>query len=126
MIVRNDTQQGRVPLFALAAGGMLFLPVFATCYAVDTCIRESYVQMGGSPLGYGLIIGVVISNLAVIGSVITHNRQLLGRVIWLAVIASFTLVILGAWSIGLAFLPGGVLLLLAGLSYRRQMAANSG
>jgi hypothetical protein len=132
MLIGGDTHQQyrRIPISALAAGliqvlvavGMLFLPVFATCYAVDSpCVRQSYVQMGGSPLGYSLILAVILTHIAVIAGVFTKNTALVGRVIWLAVLASFALVILGAWSIGLAFLPGGALLLIAALAYRRQI-----
>ena len=108
----------------LVALGLLFLPVFATCYVNEPdCRRASYIQMGGSFIGYLLLVGMILLGTAV---VITHlglfpnlsgrqNR----RILWLAVAGSFITLIVGAWSIGLAFLPGGLLLLLATFANRK-------
>src|SRR6185503_20335059 len=96
----------------LAPLAMLVLPVFATCIGGD-CYRQSYVQLGGSLIGYVLLFGTMLLGLAV---VITNlniapyqnvDKRLKRRVLWAAVAGSVIACIVGAWSIGLAFVPGG-------------------
>src|SRR5690348_5048633 len=100
-----------VRLMALAGGliqiiaplAMLVLPVFASCLG-DNCYRQSYVQMGGSLIGYALLFGTMLMGLAV---VITNlniapfqnmDKPLKRRVLWAAVVGSLIAFIVGAWS----------------------------
>lgn len=106
---------------ALVAAGILFLPVFATCYQNEAaCHYQSYVQMGGGPLGYALLISMLGTGLLVSVYSVSRADAPPSRALWLAVILSFVTVTLGSWSIGLAFLPGAALLLIAVLAARRQ------
>ena len=132
MVINNsDTDRhGDFPkiirLMALTGGliqivaplAMLVLPVFATCIGGD-CYRQSYVQMGGSLIGYALLFGTMLLGLAV---VITNlniapyqnvDKRLKRRVLWAAVVGSVIACIVGAWSIGFAFAPGGLILFTA-------------
>ncbi|MEO8607968.1 MAG: hypothetical protein ABI690_08810 [Chloroflexota bacterium] len=97
---------------------MLFLPVFATCIGGE-CYRQSYIQMSGSLIGYALLFGNVLLGLVV---VITNlnitpfqkvDKHLKRSVLWVAVAGSVIALILGAWSIGFAFVPGGFILFTA-------------
>ena len=60
----------RAPLFAFTggllhialAGGLMLLPVFATCFQQGqevVCTRQSYIQQGGNVLGLGLFLLLV-------------------------------------------------------------------
>lgn len=120
-----------VSLITLAAGliqsllaiGVLFLPIFATCiqqHNTLVCRRESYIQQGGNLVGYGflfLMLGIGIS--AIISTKIQKSSQVcIFR--WLAVLLTASFVVIGVWSIGLLFVPGGVLMLIAALSCRQS------
>ena len=107
---------GLIQIFAPLA--MLVLPVFATCMGGD-CYRQSYIQMGGSLIGYALLFGTMLLGLAV---VITNlnidpfqnvDKRLKRRLLWAAVAGSVIALIVGAWSIGFAFVPGGFILFTA-------------
>ena len=103
----------------LVALGVLFLPVFATCYVNEPdCRRETYIQMGGSIIGYIMLISMFLMGILVMVNSLQPDRPLDRRLLWVAAVSSFMVVILGAWSIGLAFLPGGALLLIAARSSR--------
>lgn len=111
--------------FALAGGliqlfvalGMLFLPVFATCYMNEpNCLRQSYVQMGGSIIGYIILVGMIVVGTLVAVNSLQPDRVPTRRLLWVATVSSFIAVILGAWSIGLAFLPGAALFLIVTLA----------
>ncbi len=95
---------------------MLLLPVFASCLG-DNCYRQSYMQMGGSPLGYAILLGTILLGLAVVMTNITPyqnvDKGLKRRVLWAGVVGSLIAFIVGAWSIGLAFVPGGFILFTA-------------
>jgi hypothetical protein len=113
-----------------AALGLLFLPVFATCYENEPdCRRESYIQMGGSVLGYILLGGIILLGIAVVitnveeGESQNLDKRQSYRLLWLAAVWSLVTVVLGAWSIGLAFAPSAALLLLAALDRRKSRFA---
>ena len=105
---------------------VLFLPVFATCGPqgeATICKRESYIQMGGSTVGYGfLVLMIAVGVMAIISTRIDNATQAC-RLRWLGVLASASFVIIGAWSIGLLFLPGTLCLLVAALACRRRTYA---
>ena len=98
---------------------ILFLPVFVTCYLNESdCRRQSYIQLGGSILGYVMFIAMIVVGILVIVTHINPTSRPRGRILWLAAASSFVVVILGAWSIGVAFALGGALLLIAALASR--------
>lgn len=79
------------------------------------CRGESYLQLGGTPLGYTfLTLMIVTGALAVASSRDPHpGRAFIIR--WLAAVASAVVVVVAGWGFGLAFAPGGLLLLLAAI-----------
>lgn len=113
-------------MFAITGGllqsgislSVLFLPVIPT-----SSERASYIQMGGNVLGYGfLCLMVAVGIMAFISTRIDNPVQVC-RLRWLGVIASATFVVIGAWSIGLLFLPGTLCLLVAALACRQHTYA---
>ena len=103
---------------ALVAFSILFLPVFAKCVWQGNnlvCHRETYSQQGGNALGYTLLVWIiVVSGLAVISSRDTNPGQaFLNR--WVAALSSIVVAMITGWSIGIAFVPGALLLLLVAL-----------
>lgn len=126
--------RNRVNLYAIIGGlfqialslCVLFLPVFATCGPqgqATICERESYIQMGGSVVGYGFLVLMIAVCVMAIVSTRIGNPVHVCQLRWLGVLASVSFVIIGGWSIGLLFLPSGLFLLLAALACR-QSAAN--
>lgn len=113
----------------LVSLGTLFLPVFATCYVNEPeCRRASYIQQGGTVIGYALLGGMAILGAAValteMGLPLNIRAEQKRKLLWLAVVASGVTVVLGAWSIGFAFAPGGILLLIAALKARKAHSDN--
>lgn len=128
----NDHHDRLATLFTFAAGAIqallafsiLFLPVFARCMGQPDgsldCTRMSYIQQGGNIVGYaflGLFLGLGIA--AVISPHILDARRVC-LIRWLIVVVSAIFAVIGGWSIGLMFLPGGLLMVLPALSCRRQ------
>jgi hypothetical protein len=125
-IQRHNDFPRIIRLMALTGGliqivaplAMLVLPVFASCLG-DTCYRQSYIQMGGSPLGYAILLGTILLGLAVVMTNLNIapyqnvDKRLKRRVLWAAVMGSLIAFIVGAWSIGFAFVPGGFILFTA-------------
>jgi hypothetical protein len=102
----------------LAAASILFLPVLGDCWTQSgemICGRRSYLQIGGNTLGYGLLLLMIAAGMIAIGSTRDSNRKrvLLSR--WLPALISLIVMVITAWGFGLAFAPGGVLLLAASL-----------
>src|SRR5690606_10675859 len=105
----------------LVALSILFLPVFVTCYLNEsTCRYQSYIQLGGNFLGYTLLTLMLLLGLLVIGISFSRNLTLQHLVFWIAAISSFVTVIVGSWSFGFTFLPGGVLLLITAIYSGKQ------
>jgi hypothetical protein len=103
---------------AAFALGVLLLPIMpAPCDVTGTggtiCPRLPYIQMEGSLVGYAyflLLIGIGIGAVVLATGRFTEYACTFR---WVSVLVSISFVILGAWSIGLIFLPGGVLMLFA-------------
>lgn len=98
---------------------VLGAPLFSTC-AIDqgemVCTRQSYIQMGGNLLGYAFLAAMIAIGVIAVVTRDWHQTRFLQVFRWVAAIVSFTFGVLGAWSIGALFLPGGVLMLFAALS----------
>ena len=78
-----------------------------------TCSRLSYIQMGGSGFGYGILIAMIgVGGLAV-GSTQDTNRKRILLVRWGGTLFSIVVVIVTGFSIGIAFAPGAALLLIS-------------
>lgn len=119
---KSTVPQNRVNLFAVAGGltqialslSLLFLPVFATCLSRGqewVCQRQSYLQQGGNALGFAfLVLMIVVGGLALVSTRIENGSQA-RRLRWIAVLLSVSFAIVGAWSIGLIFVPGALLLM---------------
>lgn len=116
----------RASLFALTGGLLhialasilLFLPVFATCFQQGqevVCSHQSYIQQGGNFLGFGLLLLMIVAGLIAIISIQIKDRVQARRLRWIAVAATLCFAVIGAWSMGLPFIPGGLLLLLSAL-----------
>jgi hypothetical protein len=117
-------------LVALAAGlvqgflalCLLFLPIFAMCMGQPdgalSCSRETYIQMGGNLIGSVFLLLMIGVGVGAILSSRLENPSHVCLYRWLAVVISAAFVVVGAWSIGLLFLPGGLLMLLAARSCR--------
>ncbi len=116
--------KSRGSLFAVAGGLMqialaisiLFLPVFATCLPQGqdmVCNQQSYIQQGGSPLGYGFLALMIVAGIMALVSTRIDNAAQARRLCWIAVLLTVGMAIVGAWGFGLLFVPGGLLLLLA-------------
>jgi hypothetical protein len=124
-------RKNRPGLFAMTGGLLqivlslcvLFLPVFAICGPqgeATICERESYIQMGGSTLGYGFLVLMIVVGIMAIVSTWINNPTQACQLRWLGALASASFVVIGAWSIGLLFLPGGLFLLIAALACRKH------
>lgn len=116
----------RTSLFAITggllhiglAGGLMFLPVFAICFRQGqevVCTRQSYIEHGGNVLGLGLSLLMIVAGVIAIISTQIKDRVQARRLRWIAVAATICFAVIGAWSIGLLFVPGGILLLLSAL-----------
>ena len=118
--------RNRANLFAVAGGLMqialslsvLFLPVFASC--IDrgqemVCQRQFYIQQGGSVLGYAFLLLMIVAGVLALVSTRIENVSQARRLRWIAVLLSASFAVAGAWSIGLIFVPGGIVLLLAAI-----------
>ncbi|MBK8135723.1 MAG: hypothetical protein IPK52_07785 [Chloroflexi bacterium] len=123
--------RNRANLFAVAGGLMqivvavaiLFLPVFATCISRSqemVCQRQSYIQQGGSVLGFALLVLMIVAGVLALVSTRIESVSQAGRFRWIAVLLSVSFAIVGAWSIGLIFVPGAVFLLAAALACRQR------
>lgn len=121
----------RANLFAFTGGIMqiilaailLFLPVFSICFPqgqATVCERQTYLQQGGSMLGLGLLALMIVAGTLGLTSTRVANLTLTRRYRWIATLLTVSFVILGAWSIGLGFVPGGILLLLSALLTPQQ------
>lgn len=105
---------------AVCALAILFLPIMpAPCTATGMgeaiCPRLPYLQMEGSFVGYGyllLMIGIGIGAVVLASDRFTEYACVFR---WLSVLLSISVVVLGAWSVGFLFLPGGVLMLFTAL-----------
>ncbi len=115
--------------FAVAGGllqmamaiSVLFLPVFAICLPQGqeiVCQRQSYIQQGGSVLGFAFLLLMIVAGVLALVSTRIENVSHARRLRWIAVLLSVSFVIVGAWSIGLTFVPGALLLLLSALFSR--------
>lgn len=128
-VLKHEGMPKNVRLLSLAGGliqvvvasGLLFLPVFATCYG-DSCVRQSYIQLGGSLMGTALLALMLATGLLVVAGNFQQDHVRQRQMIWFAAISSFVTAVIGAWSIGFAFLPGGILLVSAAIFGRRQPA----
>ena len=103
---------------ALAAISILFLPVLVTCVPQSSdrvCRGESYLQSGGNALGYTFLTLMIVVGVLAVASSRDPNpgRAFVSR--WLAVLVSAIVAVIAGWGFGLAFAPGGVLMLLAAL-----------
>lgn len=72
------------------------------------CQRQWYIQQGGSVIGFAFLILMIVAGVLALVSTRIENVSNADRLRWIAV--SFAIV--GAWSIGLIFVPGALLLLL--------------
>jgi len=102
----------------LSALSLLFLPVIVTCDSDNVCSGESYLQQGGTTLGYIFLIGMAgIGVLAILSSQDRNDRRaFLSR--WLFVAAGAVVVVVAGFGFGLVFAPGTLILLLAALLTR--------
>lgn len=126
--------KNRPGLFAITGGLLqivlslcvLFLPVFATCGPqgeATICERESYIEMGGSTVGYGFLFLMIVVGIMAIVSTRIDNRTQACQLRWLGAFSSVSFVVIGAWSIGFLFLPGALFLLVAALACRQRSPA---
>ena len=100
------------------AGGLVFLPVFAICFRQGqevVCTHQSYIQQGGNVLGLGLLLLMIVAGVIAIISTRSKDRAQARRLRWIAIAATVCFAVIGAWSVGLLFVPGGLLLLLSAL-----------
>ncbi len=121
----------RANLFAVAGGlmqialaaSLLFLPVLSACLQQSqemVCQRQSYIQQGGSPLGFAFLLLMIVAGVLALVSTRVENISHARRIRWIAVPLSVSFAIVGAWSIGLIFVPGAVFLLAAALACRQR------
>jgi hypothetical protein len=135
MLLKNSQgdimRKNRPGLFAMTGGLLqivlslcvLFLPVFATCGPqgeATICERESFIEMGGSAVGYGFLVLMIAVGVMAIVSTRIDNPTHVCWIRWFGVLSSVSFVIIGAWSIGLLFLPGALLLLIAASGYHQS------
>lgn len=112
---------------ALVALGLLFLPVFTTCIYVDgalECHSQSYLQQGGSLVGYLILILAILAGAVAALSSRDPNvfKAVLSR--WLSASAGVIVVAVGIWSIGIVFVPGTLAILLSALLTRPGRGAD--
>lgn len=107
-------------LQAALAFSFAFLPVFTTCMgsanAPLDCRRITYGEQGGTSAGYAVFLVMIVVG---IGLVVSTRLADSCRFRWLALAVMAAIIVLGAWGVGLLFLPGGLLLLLAALACRQ-------
>ena len=82
------------------------------------CTRESYIQMGGSVIGYGFLMAMIGIGIGAVVSTKLDNPSPVCAYRWTALLITTAFVVIGGWSIGLLFLPGGLLMLLPALACR--------
>jgi len=107
----------------LVAVSILFLPVFVTCQFEGhdrVCHGVSYVQQGGNALGYTFLMLMIVAGVLAVASSRDPNwrRAFFSR--WLAALTSAVVFVVAGFGFGLAFAPGGLLVLLAALLTRPQ------
>ena len=95
-----------------------FLPVFAVCIGDTPCRHITYAEQGGSVFGYLIFTTMIVLGILVVASLISPTLPYKTRILWIATLASWVVVILSAWGLGITFLPGAILLLFAVLSSR--------
>jgi len=78
-----------------------------------TCSRLSYIQMGGNGFGYSILIAMIGLGVLAVGSAQDSNFKRILFVRWGAALFSIAIVIVTGFSIGIAFAPGTVLLLIS-------------
>jgi hypothetical protein len=107
--------------------GILFLPVFPYCAGggdgQDLCGGRSYIEQGGSALGYIVLILMTLAGASVVASAYDTNRPRVLRVRRVAFLLSLFVVVITIFSIGLAFDPGTVLLLFVAARTARRSPA---
>ncbi len=100
-----------------AALAILFLPVLGNCSMQEggelICTRLSYIQMGGNGFGYSILIAMIGIGILAVGSTQDTNRKRKLLVRWGGTLFSSAVVIVAGFSIGIAFAPGAVLLLVS-------------
>src|SRR5262249_1806973 len=105
---------------ALLAFSLLFLPVFATCIENQPCYRQSYIQLGGSWVGYTAFSLMMVLRVLVVISHIRPTFPYRKPIRWIAALSSWVVVILTAWGLGFTFFPGALMLSLAALSRHKE------
>jgi Gpi18-like mannosyltransferase len=100
---------------------MLFLPIFTVCQMNEaTCYRQTYAEQGGSFLGYALFLLMIGIGALVIIAVTRDELPHKSLLLWLAMGIGWIALVLSVWGLGISFLPGAVLLLLAALAARQS------
>jgi hypothetical protein len=104
--------------FALAVLVLPLMPMncVTTLRQETICPRVSYIEMGGSLIGYAFLIAMIAIGVGSVVLLRVRNPTVTCAFRWLAVLASVGFVVVGSWSIGFLFLPGGVLMLIAARS----------
>ena len=74
--------------------------------------------MGGSLIGYGFLVAMIGVGIGAVVSTRLQNPSRVCLYRWLTLLITAAFVVIGGWSIGLLFLPGGLLMLLPALSCR--------
>jgi hypothetical protein len=102
-----------------AALAILFLPVLGNCSMPEsgelTCIRLSYIQMGGNALGYGILIAMIGVGLLAVSSAQDTNLKRILLIRWGATLFSGVIAIITGFSFGIVFVPGAALLLISAI-----------
>lgn len=128
--------RNRDSVFAIAGGlaqiavaaVILFLPVLQICLQQGgemICQGQSYLQQGGNPIGYVFFVLMIVAGVLAVVSTRIEGRAIAQRLRWLAFLLSISFVIVGAWGVGLAFAPGGLLILLSILVSRERSTTSS-
>ncbi len=98
----------------IAALAILFLPVLGSCLASAggvSCVRVSYVQLGGNLLGYGILIAMIAVGVLAISSAREANRRRNLIIRWGGALFSGAAAFITGFSFGSVFVPGALLLL---------------
>lgn len=99
----------------IAALATAFLPLIETCVGPN-CSRYPYWRIGDATSFAILALLVILGIMAIAANRIrTSERNTIRLSLGLLSITSFIIVYLTAWSIGLALIPGTLLLLIATL-----------
>ena len=125
------TRERLASFFTIIAGtvqvvlafSVLFLPFFGKCIETSsglTCQYESYTEMGGTALGYTFLRLFFALGIGALVSTWSGHTLFICAVRWLTVLTSAIFAVIGAWSIGFVFLPGGLLMLLPAISCLRD------